>query len=127
MEVSFNLVAPTNLDAGQQAQAMEQFSALINSGQLNLQDLDGNSLDVPSQCVQNCPVEIIGKKISLSLSLHTLIITSLCSNQGDDVIPIVIAAVGAAVVVFIIIFICCAICMKNKKTEEKLKPLTVLI
>ena len=49
------------------------------------------------------------------------------SNQGDDVIPIVIAAVGAAVVVFIIIFICCAICMKNKKTEEKLKPLTVLI
>jgi len=102
VEVSFNLVAPTNLDAGQQAQAMEQFSALINSGQLNLQDLDGNSLDVPSQCVQNCPVEII----------------------GDDVIPIVIAAVGAAVVVFIIIFICCAICMKNKKTEEKLKPLT---
>ena len=69
MEVSFNLVAPTNLDAGQQAQAMEQFSALINSGQLNLQDLDGNSLDVPSQCVQNCPVEIIGKY--LSLSLHT--------------------------------------------------------
>ena len=60
VEVSFNLVAPTNLDAGQQAQAMEQFSALINSGQLALQDLDGNSLDVPSQCVQNCPVEIIG-------------------------------------------------------------------
>ena len=65
MEVSFNLVAPTNLDAGQQAQAMEQFSALINSGQLNLVDLEGNSLDVPSQCVQNCPVEIIGNNLSL--------------------------------------------------------------
>ena len=68
VEVSFNLVAPTNLDAGQQAQAMEQFSALINSGQLNLQDLDGNSLDVPSQCVQNCPVEIIGNNNTLYLS-----------------------------------------------------------
>ena len=68
MEVSFNLVAPTNLDAGQQAQAMEQFSALINSGQLSLQDLDGNSLDVPSQCVQNCPVEIIGNNNNLYLS-----------------------------------------------------------
>ena len=45
--------------------------------------------------------------------------------EGDDIIPIVLAAVAAAVVVFIIIFICCAICMKNKKTEEKLKPLTV--
>ena len=65
VEVSFNLVAPTNLDAGQQAQAMEQFSALINSGQLSLQDLDGNSLDVPSQCVQNCPVEIIGNNLSV--------------------------------------------------------------
>ena len=60
VEVSFNLVAATNLDAGQQAQAMEQFSALISSGQLNLVDLDGNSMDVPSQCVQNCPVEIVG-------------------------------------------------------------------
>ena len=60
MEVSFNLVAPTNLDAGQQAQAMEQFSALISSGQLSLTDLDGNTMDVPSQCVENCPVEIIG-------------------------------------------------------------------
>ena len=69
VEVSFNLVAPTNLDAGQQAQAMEQFSALINSGQLALQDLDGNSLDVPSQCVQNCPVEIIGNNPTLSLCL----------------------------------------------------------
>ena len=70
VEVSFNLVAPTNLDAGQQAQAMEQFSALINSGQLNLVDLDGNSLDVPSQCVQNCPVEIIGNNNNLYLSHH---------------------------------------------------------
>ena len=51
----------------------------------------------------------------------------MSSIEGDDIIPIAIAAVGAAVVVFIIIFICCAICMKNKKTEEKLKPLTVLI
>ena len=49
----------------------------------------------------------------------------MSSIEGDDIIPIAIAAVGAAVVVFIIIFICCAICMKNKKTEEKLKPLTV--
>ena len=48
------------------------------------------------------------------------------SCEGDDIIPIVLAAVAAAVVVFVIIFICCAICMKNKKTEEKLKPLTVL-
>ena len=46
---------------------------------------------------------------------------------GDDIIPIIIAAAAAAVVIFIIIFICCAICMKNKKTEEKLKPLTVKI
>ena len=60
VEVSFNLVAATNLDAGQQAQAMEQFNALISSGQLNLVDLDGNSMDVPSQCVENCPVEIVG-------------------------------------------------------------------
>ena len=71
MEVSFNLVAPTNLDAGQQAQAMEQFSALINSGQLSLQDLDGNSLDVPSQCVQNCPVEIIGRVLTLTRVEHS--------------------------------------------------------
>ena len=46
---------------------------------------------------------------------------------GDDIVPIIIAAAAAAVVIFIIIFVCCAICMKNKKTEEKLKPLTVRV
>ena len=30
-----------------------------------------------------------------------------------------------AIVLFILVFIICAICMKKKKTEEKLKPLTV--
>ena len=33
---------------------------MIGSGQLSLTDQDGNILDVPSQCVNNCPVEIIG-------------------------------------------------------------------
>ena len=77
---------------------------MIGSGQLSLTDTNGLPLDVPSQCVNNCPVEII----------------------GDDVVPIIIAAAAAALVIFLIIFMCCAICMKNKKTEEKLKPLTVI-
>lgn len=45
--------------------------------------------------------------------------------SGEDIIPIVIAAVAMAIVLFILIFIVCAVCMKKKKTEEKMKPLTV--
>ena len=36
-----------------------------------------------------------------------------------------IAAVAMAIVLFILVFIICAVCMKKKKTEEKLKPFTV--
>ena len=61
IEVSFNLVAENQLEAGTQAAALTQFQEMIGSGQLSLTDLDGNPLDVPSQCVNNCPVEIIGK------------------------------------------------------------------
>jgi hypothetical protein len=60
VEVSFNLVAPTELDAGEQQQALAEFSELIASGKLDLKDLDGNKMVVPKQCVQNCPVEAIG-------------------------------------------------------------------
>ena len=60
VEVSFNLVAPTELDAGEQQQAMAEFSELIASGKLDLTDLEGNTMNVPKQCVQNCPVEAIG-------------------------------------------------------------------
>merc|ERR1711963_426083 len=81
---------------------MAEFSELIASGKLDLSDLDGNKMNVPVQCVQNCPVEAI----------------------GEDIIPIVIAAVAMAIVLFILIFIVCAVCMKKKKTEEKMKPLT---
>ena len=54
------MVAPTELDAGEQQQAMAEFSELIASGKLDLSDLDGNKMNVPVQCVQNCPVEAIG-------------------------------------------------------------------
>ena len=60
IEVSFNLVADNQLDASTQAAALQQFQTMVGSGQLSLTDLDGNLLDVPSQCVNNCPVEIIG-------------------------------------------------------------------
>ena len=63
IEVSFNLVADNQVDASTQAAALQQFQAMIGSGQLSLTDLDGNPLDVPPQCVNNCPVEIIGKII----------------------------------------------------------------
>ena len=66
------------VDAGTQAAALQQFQTMIGklkkskidltfstlilgTGQLSLTDLNGNALDVPSQCVNNCPVEIIGK------------------------------------------------------------------
>ena len=54
-------MAPTELEAGQQQQAIAEFSELVSSGKLDLVGLDGQPLNVPSQCVQNCPVEIIGK------------------------------------------------------------------
>ena len=118
VEVSFNLVAPTELDAGEQQQAMAEFSELIASGKIDLKDLDGNQMKVPMQCVQNCPVEAIGNQ------KHTL--TWLNNNcLGEDIIPIVIAAIAMAIVLFILIFIICAVCMKKKKTEEKMKPFTV--
>lgn len=60
IEVSFNLVADSQLDASTQAAALQQFQDMIGSGQLALTDQNGNILDVPSQCVNNCPVEIIG-------------------------------------------------------------------
>ena len=66
IEVSFNLVADNQLDASTQAAALQQFQTMVGSGQLSLTDLDGNLLDVPSQCVNNCPVEIIGN-IAMSL------------------------------------------------------------
>ena len=53
-------MAPTELDAGEQQQAMAEFSELIASGKIDLKDLDGNKMKVPKQCVQNCPVEAIG-------------------------------------------------------------------
>ena len=102
IEVAFELVAPTDLEAGQQEQAMEEFAELVSSGKLQLTDADGNLLHVPRQCVNNCPVEAI----------------------GEDVIPVVIAAVAMAIVLFILVFIICAVCMKKKKTEEKMKPFT---
>ena len=60
IEVSFNLVADNQLDASTQAAALQQFQSMVGSGQLSLTDLNGNALSVPSQCVNNCPVEIIG-------------------------------------------------------------------
>ena len=63
IEVSFNLVADSQLDAGTQAAALQQFQDMIANGQLPLTDQNGNILDVPPQCVNNCPVEIIGKLI----------------------------------------------------------------
>ena len=81
---------------------MEEFAELVSSGKLQLTDADGNLLHVPRQCVNNCPVEAV----------------------GEDVIPVVIAAVAMAIVLFILVFIICAVCMKKKKTEEKMKPFT---
>ena len=83
-------------------QAMKEFAELIESGKLQLTDLEGNLLSVPSQCVTNCPVEAI----------------------GEDVIPVVIAAIAMAIVLFILVFIICAVCMKKKNTEKKMKPHT---
>jgi hypothetical protein len=82
---------------------MNEFAELMASGKLQLTDVDGNLLNIPRQCVNNCPVEAI----------------------GEDVIPVVLAAAGMAIILFILIFVICAICMKKKKTEEKMKPLTV--
>ena len=101
IEVAFQLVAPTDLEAGQQEQAMEEFAELVSSGKLTLTDADGNLLNVPRQCVNNCPVEAV----------------------GEDVIPVVIAAVAMAIVLFILVFIICAVCKKKKK-QEKMAPFT---
>ena len=58
---------------------------------------------VPKQCIDSCAIEAV----------------------GDDIIPILIAAVAMAIVLAILVFIICAVCMKKKKTEEKVKPFTV--
>ena len=42
IEVAFELVAPTDLEAGQQEQAMEEFAELVASGKLQLTAADGN-------------------------------------------------------------------------------------
>ena len=73
----------------------------MSSGKLQLTDLEGNLLNVPRQCVSNCPVETI----------------------GEDVIPVIIAAVAMAIVLFILFFIICAVCAKKKATDKK--PFTV--
>ena len=65
--MSFNLVAPTELEASQQAEALSQFSELVQSGKLDLKDLEGQALSVPGQCVQNCPVQTVGMDTNISI------------------------------------------------------------
>ena len=82
VEVSFNLVAPSELDAGEHQQAMAEFSELIASGKLDLKNLDGGSMNVPMQCVQNCPVEAIGKYIHHNLLLYHTFTANLIFRRG---------------------------------------------
>ena len=57
-------MAPTNLEAGQQQQAYEQFAQLLADGQLDINDLAGQQMTVPAQCVDNCSKKTVGKLIS---------------------------------------------------------------
>ena len=43
----------------------------------------------------------------------------------ESALLIILSACGMAIALFILVFIICAVCIKKKKTNDKLKPFTV--
>ena len=102
--VDMELAASDPVEGSQLSGSYDDLHDWLNKGTLPLRDLDGNLMEVPAQCIEECeeePGEL----------------------DEEDILPLVLGSIAVLVAIILIIVVVCAICQKNKKTEDKISPM----
>ena len=99
--ITFKLVGYDDEEADQLETAYEELAKLFEEGRVTMDDVDGNSMSIPPQCLDSCSKR----------------------TETDDKVALILIIAAVSVVVLVILIIVIAVCIKKRKGKDKVKPL----